>query len=142
MPEMPGRSEEQVAQIAASIKEWGWTTPVLVDESGGIVAGHGRVMAARKLGITEVPVMVARGWTEAQRRAYVLADNKLALNAGWDTDLLKVELSDLQAGGFDLGVAGVGGGGVWRPLGGGDEGVTGPPQSPGGAGGNPHPRAP
>ena len=85
-------SDAQVAQIAASIREWGWTTPVLVDEAGGLIAGHGRVLAARKLGIAEVPVMVARGWSEAQKRAYVLADNKLALNAGWDEELLRVEL--------------------------------------------------
>ncbi len=75
-------SDAQVAQIAASIREWGWTTPILVDEAGGLIAGHGRVMAARQLGITEVPVVVARGWSEAQKRAYILADNKLALNAG------------------------------------------------------------
>ena len=75
-----------------SIRECGWTNPVLVDEDGGIIAGHGRVLAARKLGMTEVPVMVAAGWTEAQKRAYVLADNKLALNAGWDEDLLGLEL--------------------------------------------------
>ena len=99
-------SEEQVAQLAASIKEWGWTTPVLVDEDGQIIAGHGRVMAARKLGIEEVPVMIARGWTEAQRRAYVLADNQLAANAGWDMDLLKVELGDLDLTGFDLDLIG------------------------------------
>jgi ParB-like chromosome segregation protein Spo0J len=78
-----------------------------VDEDGGmLIAGHGRVLAAQRLGIAEVPVMVARGWSEAQKRAYVLADNKLALNAGWDSDLLRVELSDLQEGGFDLGLAG------------------------------------
>ncbi len=99
-------SDEQVAQIAASIREWGWTVPVLIDEAGGLIAGHGRVMAARKLGLTEVPVMVARGWSEAQKRAYVLADNKLALNAGWDVDLLKLELGDLSLGGFDLGLTG------------------------------------
>lgn len=79
-------SEEQVAQIAASIREWGWTNPVLIDEDAGVIAGHGRLMAARKLGITEVPCIVARGWTDAQKRAYVLADNQLALNAGWDMD--------------------------------------------------------
>jgi DNA modification methylase len=95
-----------VAQIAASIREWGWTTPVLVDEAGGIIAGHGRVMAARTLGIAEVPVMVARGWTDAQKKAYVLADNKLALNAGWDDALLRVELEDLKFQGFDLGLTG------------------------------------
>src|SRR5438309_7442512 len=70
-------SPAQVAQIAASVREWGWTVPVLVDEAGMLIAGHGRVMAARKLGLTEIPVMVARGWSEAQKRAYVLADNKL-----------------------------------------------------------------
>lgn len=95
-------SDAQVAQIAASIKEWGWTTPVLIDEQGGIIAGHGRVLAAQKLGIKEVPAMVATGWTEAQKRAYCLADNKLALNAGWDTELLKVELQELDGLDFDL----------------------------------------
>ena len=99
-------SDAQVAQIAASIKEWGWTTPVLVSEDGTLIAGHGRVMAARKLGLPEVPVMVARGWTEAQRRAYVLADNQLALNAGWDMDLLSIEMQDLNADGFDLSLIG------------------------------------
>jgi DNA modification methylase len=99
-------SDAQVAQIAASIKEWGWTTPVLIDETGGIIAGHGRVMAAQKLGIKEVPVMIAAGWTEAQRRAYVLADNQLALNAGWDMDMLSIELGDLKAESFDLGLLG------------------------------------
>lgn len=99
-------SDEQVAQLAASIKEWGWTTPVLVDEEGSIIAGHGRVMAARKLGIEEIPVMVARGWSEAQRRAYVLADNQLAANAGWDMDLLKVEIAELNTEGFDLDLIG------------------------------------
>ena len=99
-------SDEQVAQIAASIREWGWTTPVLVDESGGIIAGHGRVMAARKLGITEVPVMVAVGWSEQQKRAYVLADNKLALNAGWDMEMLALELGDLAGAGFDMNLTG------------------------------------
>lgn len=99
-------SDEQVAQIAASVREWGWTVPVLVDEDGSIIAGHGRVMAARKLGLTEVPVMVAHGWSEAQKRAYVLADNQLALNAGWDNELLKVELGELRDVGFDLGLTG------------------------------------
>src|ERR1044071_678862 len=80
-------SAAQVDQIAASIREWGWTNPVLVDEAGTIIAGHGRILAGRKLGIDEVPVMIARGWTEAQKRAYVLADNPLALNAAWDGKL-------------------------------------------------------
>ncbi|HEX6992166.1 MAG TPA: ParB N-terminal domain-containing protein, partial [Gemmatimonadales bacterium] len=95
-------SEAQVAQIAAAIREWGWTNPILVDEAGGIIAGHGRVLAARQLGILEVPVMVATGWSEAQKRAYVLADNKLAENAGWDRNLLRLELADLGELGFDL----------------------------------------
>src|SRR3954447_17961614 len=82
-------SEEQVAQIAASIREFGFTNPILIDEDGTIIAGHGRVLAAQKLAIAEIPVMVARAWTEAQRRAYVLADNQLALNAGWDMGLLR-----------------------------------------------------
>jgi DNA modification methylase len=99
-------SEEQVAQIAASIKEWGFTTAVLVDESGSIIAGHGRVMAARKLGLASLPVMVAAGWTDAQKRAYVIADNKLALNAGWDSELLALELGELGDLGFDLELTG------------------------------------
>jgi ParB-like chromosome segregation protein Spo0J len=80
-------SAEQVDQIAAAIREWGWTTPILVDESGGVIAGHARLLAAQKLGLVDAPVMVAAGWSEAQKRAYVLADNKLAMNAGWDNDL-------------------------------------------------------
>jgi DNA modification methylase len=99
-------SDEQVAQIAASINEWGWTTPVLIDDKGGIIAGHGRVMAARKLGIDEVPTMTATGWTKAQKAAYVLADNQLPQNAGWDMDLLSVEMKDLDAEGFDLSLMG------------------------------------
>lgn len=95
-------SPEQVAQIAASMREWGWTNPVLIDEAGGIIAGHGRVLAARKLGFTDVPCMTARGWTEAQTRAYVLADNQLAVNAGWDMELLSTELKGLDDAGFDL----------------------------------------
>jgi DNA modification methylase len=99
-------SEQQVSQIAASIKEWGWTTPVLVDEDGGIIAGHGRVLAAQKLGIDDVPTIVATGWTKAQKQAYVLADNQLPQNAGWDMDLLLVEMKDLDAEGFDLSLMG------------------------------------
>jgi len=99
-------SDAQVAQIAASIKEWGWTTPILVDEEGTIIAGHGRTLAARKLGLAEVPVMVARGWSEAQKKAYVIADNQLAMNAGWDTELLAVELKELGELGFELDLIG------------------------------------
>ena len=95
-------SPEQVDQLVASIKEWGWTTPVLLDEHGGIIAGHGRVLAAKQLKLETVPCMVARGWSEAQKRAYVLADNKLALNAGWDESLLKLEIADLEIAAFDV----------------------------------------
>ena len=90
-------SDEQVAQIAASIREFGFTIPVLVDEQGTLIAGHGRVLAAHQLGVTDVPTMVARGWTPAQIQAYRLADNKLALNAGWDPELLRLELGELHA---------------------------------------------
>ena len=99
-------SDEQVAQIAASIKEWGWTVPVLIDTDSNVIAGHGRLMAARKLGMEEVPVMVADGWTENQKRAYVIADNKLAINAGWDNELLSLELNDLKDIGFDIELTG------------------------------------
>jgi DNA modification methylase len=99
-------SPEQVDQIAASIREWGWTNPVLVAEDGTIIAGHGRVLGARKLGLTEAPVMVAKGWTKAQRQAYALADNKLALNAGWDDAMLALEIADLQEIGFDVSLTG------------------------------------
>ena len=95
-------SEEQIEQLAASITEWGWTMPVLVDEGGMIIAGHGRVLAAAKLGIGEVPIMIARGWSDEQKRAYVLADNKLTLNAGWDDGLMRLELTDLASAGFDI----------------------------------------
>lgn len=99
-------SDEQVAQIAASIREFGFCNPVLVDAEDGIIAGHGRVLAARKLGMGEVPCIRLGHLTETQKRAYVLADNKLALNAGWDEEMLRFELGDLQADGFDLDLAG------------------------------------
>jgi DNA modification methylase len=99
-------SAEQVSQIAASLQEWGWTNPVLVEEGGGIIAGHGRVLAAAELGFAEVPVMVAAGWSDAQIRAYALADNQLALNAGWDLDLLSDELRGLDEWKFDLSLLG------------------------------------
>lgn len=99
-------SDAQVAQLAASIREWGWTTPVLVDDAGGIIAGHGRVLAARQLGMATVPVVVAEGWSDAKKRAYVIADNKLALNAGWDEELLKLEIGELGELGFDLDLLG------------------------------------
>ncbi len=99
-------SDAQVAQIAASIREFGWTNPVLVDGDNGIIAGHGRVLAARKLGFEQVPVIELAHLTESQKRAYVLADNKLAENAGWDDELLRIELEALQAAGFDLSLTG------------------------------------
>jgi site-specific DNA-methyltransferase (adenine-specific) len=99
-------SDEQIGQIAASIKEWGWTTPVLVDEGGSIIAGHGRILAAQRLKMTEVPVMVAKGWSDAKKRAYIIADNKLAMNAGWDNEMLSLELADLQGMDFDLELTG------------------------------------
>lgn len=99
-------SDAQVAQIAASIKEFGWTNPVLIDQEGGIIAGHGRVLAARKLGQELVPCIVLSNLSEAQKRAYVIADNKLALNAGWDNDLLRVEIDDLKAADFNLDLLG------------------------------------
>jgi len=99
-------SEEQVAQIAGSIKEFGFTNPVLIDGEGGIIAGHGRVLASRKLSLEQVPCIRLDGLTEAQRRAYVIADNKLALNAGWDDEMLRLELGDLIDGGFDMSLVG------------------------------------
>ena len=99
-------SDEQVAQIAASIREFGFTNPVLVDAAGGIVAGHGRVMAAQHLGMAEVPTICVGWLSESQRRAYVIADNQLALNAGWDDEVLAAELSAIGGAGFDMGLIG------------------------------------
>jgi DNA modification methylase len=101
-------SDGQVAEIAASMREFGWTNPILVDGENGIIAGHGRLLAARQLGMAEVPVIELAGLSEAQKRAYVIADNKLALNAGWDVKLLGLELGELEALGFDLSLTGFG----------------------------------
>jgi DNA modification methylase len=98
--------DAQVAQIAASIREFGFTNPVLIDETNGIIAGHGRVMAARKLKLAEVPCIRLSHLSDAQKRAYIIADNKLALNAGWDEAMLKLELADLKALDFDLDLTG------------------------------------
>jgi len=95
-------SDEQVAQIAASINEWGFTNPILIDIDGEIIAGHGRLLAAQKLGLKEVPCITAVGWSDAQKKAYVIADNKLALNAGWDEQLLKIEFKELGELNFNL----------------------------------------
>lgn len=99
-------SEDQVLQIAASIKEFGFTNPVLIDKENGIIAGHGRVLAAKKLDMKQVPCIVADDWTDAQKKAYVIADNKLALNAGWDNAMLALEFAELQELGFDLSLTG------------------------------------
>ena len=98
--------ENQIKQICESIKEYGWTNPVLIDEKGMIIAGHGRVEGAKKLDIKEVPCIVLSGLTEAQKKAYVIADNKMALNAGWNEELLKTELENLKELDFDLELTG------------------------------------
>src|SRR5690554_6172266 len=95
-------SPQQVDQIAASINEWGWTAPVLVDEKGMLIAGHGRIMAAQKLGIEQMPTMTATGWTEAQKKAYVITDNKLALNADWNLQILTSEIDSIARLDFDI----------------------------------------
>jgi len=99
-------NETQIVQIAASISQFGFNNPILVDTTNGIIAGHGRLLAARKLGLTEVPVIVLDHLTEAQKRAYIIADNQLALNAGWDEDLLRSELAALQHENFDVSLIG------------------------------------
>lgn len=99
-------SDAQVAQIAASIKEFGWTSPILIDGDNTIIAGHGRLLAARKLGMESVPAIVLDHLSKAQQRALVIADNQLALNAGWNMDMLKAEIEDLQLDDFDLGLLG------------------------------------
>lgn len=98
--------ETQIAQIAASIKEFGWTNPILLDGENGIIAGHGRVMAAQKLGETKVPTIELAHLNEHQKRAYIIADNKLALNAGWDEQMLALEINDLKEAGYQLEILG------------------------------------
>lgn len=109
-------SEAQVAQIAGSIREFGFTNPVLIDADNGIIAGHGRVMAASKLGLDKVPCIRLAHLTETQRKAYIIADNKLALNAGWDEELLALELADLREMDFDLGLIGFGADAIEQAL--------------------------
>lgn len=99
-------SDEQVAQIAASIREFGFLNPIIVDGDNGILAGHGRVMAAQKLGMESLPCIEASHLTDAQRKAYIIADNKLALNSGWDDDMLKIELQDLMDSDFRVDLVG------------------------------------
>lgn len=104
--QQPLHSDEQVAQIAASIKEFGWTNPILVDGTNGIIAGHGRILAARKLNYKEVPTIELSDLTETQCKAYVIADNKLALNSGWDDQILALEIQNLQELNFDIDLLG------------------------------------
>jgi DNA modification methylase len=99
-------SEEQILQIASSIKEFGFNNPVLIDKDNGIIAGHGRVYAARKLGLEEIPVIRIEHLSKAQKKAFIIADNKLALNAGWDNEMLALELGELGDAGFDLELTG------------------------------------
>ena len=99
---------DQIEVLKRSLRENGWTNPLLIDEDGGIIAGHGRVMAAMQLGIKIVPCMVAKGWSEAHKRAYVIGDNQMARLGDWDRDLLKIELTDLSSLGYDLSLTGFG----------------------------------
>jgi len=99
-------SDEQVTQIASSIKEFGFTNPVLIDEQGGLIAGHGRIIAAKKLNLEEVPCIILTGLTEAQKKAYIIADNQLPLNACWDLDILKLEIESLKELDFDIDLLG------------------------------------
>tara|TARA_R100001198_G_C5191805_1_gene184191 strand:+ start:448 stop:1047 length:600 start_codon:yes stop_codon:yes gene_type:complete len=99
-------SEQQVAQVAASIQEFGFNNPILIDEHNSIIAGHGRLAAAQKLSMDTVPTILLEGLSEAQRKAYVIADNKIALNSGWDDELLKIELETLSDSDFDLDILG------------------------------------
>jgi hypothetical protein len=100
-------SEEQIQQLANSIREWGWTNPILIDESDNVIAGHGRLFAAQELGIEEVPCIVARNWTDEQRRAYVIADNKLGENGSWNYSILYEELQHIGSHDFDLSLTGM-----------------------------------
>ena len=99
-------SEQQITQVASSIKEFGFTNPILLDGESGIIAGHGRLLAAKKLGMEQVPTIELSHLSDVQKKAYVIADNKLALNAGWDVEILAIELQDLSDLGFDLELTG------------------------------------
>ena len=99
-------NKEQIKQLRASLREFGFVNPCIIDKDYNIIAGHGRVMAAKEEGIDSIPCVFAEHLTDAQKRAYILADNRLALNAGWDDEMLSVELSDLQANTFDLSLLG------------------------------------
>lgn len=99
-------SDAQINQVASSIKEFGFTNPILIDEQGGIIAGHGRAMAANKIGLDEVPCIILEGLTQAQKKAYVIADNQLALNSGWDIDTLRLEVETLKELDFNVDLLG------------------------------------
>lgn len=99
-------SDMQITQIAASIKEFGFTNPILTDGDNGVIAGHGRLMAAKKLGLDKVPVIELNGLDEIKKKAYIIADNKLALNSGWDQELLLLEIENLKLNDFDIGILG------------------------------------
>lgn len=101
-------SEEQVTRIASSIKEFGFTNPILLDGENGVIAGHGRLLASKKLGLTEVPCIELAGLTKTQKQAYILADNKLALDAGWDEEMLRLELDELRENNFNIDLTGFG----------------------------------
>jgi DNA modification methylase len=122
--------DAHVAQIAASIRAFGWTNPILVDGENGVIAGHGRLLAARKLGMATVPVIELAGLSEAEKRAYILADNKIALNAGWDTEMLALEIGDLGELGFDLSLTGFGDEEIAALLNSGNPGLTDPDAIP------------
>jgi ParB-like chromosome segregation protein Spo0J len=100
--------DSQIDELANSISEWGFTVPILIDDGGNVIAGHGRLYAAQKLGYEAVPAIVTEGWTEEQKKAYVIADNRLAENGSWDSSLFFSELRDLSDGGFDLSLVGMG----------------------------------
>jgi DNA modification methylase len=123
-------SDAQVQQIIRSIEEWGWTNAILVDEENSVLAGHGRLQAAQKMGLDEVPVIIATGWSHEQKRAYILADNQLALNAGWDKDILRLELAELGDTDFDIGLTGFDPVDVLSILSAGTEGKTDPDDIP------------
>ena len=99
-------SEEQINQVASSIKEFGFTNPILIDDDNGVIAGHGRLLASKKLNLDEVPCIILNGLTEAQKKAYVIADNQIALNSGWDFDTLKLELESIDELGLDMTITG------------------------------------
>lgn len=99
-------SDEQINQVASSIKEFGFTNPILIDDDNGVIAGHGRLLASKKLNLDEVPCIILNGLTEAQKKAYVIADNQIALNSGWDFDTLKLELESIDELGLDMTITG------------------------------------